>query len=126
MRSIHVASYVPCLPGNAQTRWSWLVVEWNLVIGRLPRVLRATEAAFSDTIPRLEDTFLHDQVRLNMLFGFQRTWIALQAAFKQEDGQDLVEYALVVFIVSTAAVGALGGVAASLVDLIRRIGAALP
>jgi Flp pilus assembly pilin Flp len=61
-----------------------------------------------------------------MLFGFQRTWIALQAAFKQEDGQDLVEYALVVFIVSTAAVGALGGVAASLVDLIRRIGAALP
>jgi Flp pilus assembly pilin Flp len=66
------------------------------------------------------NTFLRDQVRLNMMLGIQKTWIDLLTAVKQEDGQDLVEYGLLGLLVCTVVVGILSVVGTDLANSISQ------
>jgi pilus assembly protein Flp/PilA len=50
-----------------------------------------------------------------------KLWVKLQMAMMREEGQDLVEYALVVGLISIAAVTALKGVATAINAVITNI-----
>lgn len=52
-------------------------------------------------------------------------WIRLQSVLEREEGQDLVEYALVVGLISIFAVTALKGVATSIQTVITNISSTL-
>lgn len=53
--------------------------------------------------------------------AFLKLWVKLQTVIACEEGQDLVEYALVVGLISIAAVASLNGVAGAIKGVITNI-----